>query len=159
MNPQDPLAGLHPLREPAAISWWPPAVGWWLLLALAVVCLAALALVLIRRHRANRYRRQALARLEQLHNRYLADGDAARFAAHTNALLKAVALAAYPRREVAASSGRQWLDFLQRHETPGAPFPEPFALCVYRGDYPESEVAALYTAALHWIRRHEVVRD
>ena len=33
-NPMDPatlLEQLAPLREPAPITWWPPAPGWWLL--------------------------------------------------------------------------------------------------------------------------------
>ena len=32
MNPQDPLAALHPLRTPEPIGWWPLAPGWWVLL-------------------------------------------------------------------------------------------------------------------------------
>ena len=62
MNPQDPLAALHPLREPVAIGWWPPAPGWWLLAGLVLAALLALAWYALRRYRANAYRRQALAR-------------------------------------------------------------------------------------------------
>ncbi|MCB1675836.1 MAG: DUF4381 domain-containing protein, partial [Halioglobus sp.] len=94
MNPQDPLANLHPLREPLAVSWWPPAPGWWLVLALGIGTVLALTALLLRRYRRSRYRRQALQRLAQMHERYLADGDAAQFATQTNALLKAVALRA-----------------------------------------------------------------
>ncbi|NQY04093.1 MAG: DUF4381 family protein [Halieaceae bacterium] len=51
MNPQsDPLAALHPLREPAAIALWPPAPGWWLLALLLMVLLIAAALWLRRRY-------------------------------------------------------------------------------------------------------------
>ena len=159
MNPQDPLANLHPLREPLAVSWWPPAPGWWLLLALGIGCGVALTLFLVRRYRRNRYRRQALQRLAQVRKNYLSDGDAAQFATQTNALLKAVALRAYPRREVAGSSGQQWLAFLRRQGAAAAPFPEQFALGLYRGDFPDTEVTALHAAAQHWIRRHEVDRD
>ena len=64
MNPQDPLAALHPLRTPEPIGWWPLAPGWWVLLV-AVVLLAALAVYLARRHyRRNAYRRVAMLQLQ-----------------------------------------------------------------------------------------------
>ncbi|MGL4564148.1 MAG: DUF4381 family protein, partial [Halioglobus sp.] len=91
MNPQDPLAQLHPLREPLPIGWWPPAPGWWLLAVLLLVLLVALAWYLLRRYRARTYRRVALAQLARLHAAYRQNGDALQFIAQTNALLKSVA--------------------------------------------------------------------
>jgi len=38
----DPLAGLHDIHMPEAIGWWPPAPGWWLLLGLVFISIAAL---------------------------------------------------------------------------------------------------------------------
>ena len=75
MNPQDPLAALHPLREPLPVGWWPPAPGWWLLAALVLVALLALAWFALRRYRANAYRRQALARLRELATGYQQQAD------------------------------------------------------------------------------------
>ena len=112
MNPQDPLANLHPLREPDLIGWWPLALGWWLLIVLAALCLAFLLAAVIKRYRANAYRRQAMAQLQILRRTYLADRDPSRYIAAANALLKSVALRSYPRREIAAASGEQWLRFL-----------------------------------------------
>ena len=70
MNPQDPLANLHPLREPELIGWWPLAPGWWILIVIALLCLGALIYLLIRRSRRNAYRRLALSQLQNLHAKY-----------------------------------------------------------------------------------------
>jgi len=155
VNPTDPLAALHPLRDPAPIPWWPPAPGWWLLFALALVALSLLAWWLLRRRRRNAYRRRALARLQELQQRYPGDAGAQAHAAAVNALLKSVALIAYPRREVAACSGRQWLEFLHSTAPPGARFPDGFADAGYRADPPDIDLEQSHRAAAHWLQHHE----
>ena len=54
---QEPLAQLHGLHLPEAISWWPPAPGWWLL---AVLILGAIAF-LIWRHLSKRHDAPAIS--------------------------------------------------------------------------------------------------
>ena len=53
----------------------------------------------LRRRRRNAYRRRALARLQELRALHPGDTDAQAYTAAVNALLKSVALIAYPRRE------------------------------------------------------------
>lgn len=158
MNPQDPLASLHPLREPLPIGWWPPAPGWWLLAVLLLVALLALGWYLIRRYRANAYRRRALAQLAQLGLQYQQHRDELQFLADTNALLKSVALVAYPRREVAASTGADWLAFLNTALKQDEQFPAGFVSGAYRRSGPGIDVGQMQRCAAAWIRRHEVAR-
>ncbi len=158
MNPQDPLAALHPLREPLAVGWWPPAPGWWLLAGLVLVALLALAWFALRRYRANAYRRQALARLRELATGYQQQADPQRFIAETNALLKSIALVAYPRREVAASSGARWLAFLNSSLGQEEQFPEGFVSGAYHRQCPDIDTDQVLRAAASWIRRHEAAR-
>ncbi len=132
MNPQDPLANLHPLREPELIGWWPPAPGWWVLLALVVVLLIVAAWWLLKRYRANAYRRRALARLQQIYAAYEQDGDGRRCLHEVNGLLKTVALAAWPQRAVAATSGTGWLAFLNETCPRAAGFPPQYADALYQ---------------------------
>lgn len=101
----DPLAALRPLHPPAAIDWWPPAPGWWVLAALLLVVLGLAWW---------RYRRQALRRaaLTELSRLERSGVDDARLSAGVNQLLRRVALAGYPREQVAALSGEAWLRFL-----------------------------------------------
>ena len=105
MNPVDPLAQLNPLREPVAIGWWPLAPGWWLLIAIIAVGCALVAWRLMLRYRRNAYRRQGIATLNEIRNRWQNDGDTGACLTRTNALLKAVALRAYPQRDVASVTG------------------------------------------------------
>lgn len=156
MNPQDPLAQLQPLREPELISWWPLAPGWWLLCGLLLLLLLSLTWWLLRRYRANAYRRQALRQLDQLQESFRLDGDSMNTLAAVNALLKAVALRAYPRRDIAASSGGDWQAFLD--STGGDGFPPGFASAAYHRECPELDMETVLASARLWIRRHEVTR-
>lgn len=156
MNPQDPLTQLQPLREPDLVSWWPLAPGWWILCGLLLLLLLSLAWWLLHRYRANAYRRQALRQLDQLQEAFRHDGDSKDTAAAINALLKAVALRAYPRRDIAASSGGDWQAFLD--STGGDGFPAGFASAAYHRECPELDMEKVLACARLWIRRHEVAR-
>lgn len=155
MNPQDPLAALHPLREPPPTGWWPPAPGWWVLAAVVLLMLLVIAWILWRHYRANAYRRRALAQLDRLYRaQQTAHYDPLQFPTRLNALLKSVALVAYPQREVAARSGRQWLDFLNDCLQGDQQFPEEFVTTAYRHDPPPPDPERLYSAARAWIKCH-----
>lgn len=156
MNPQDPLAALHPLREPLPVGWWPPAPGWWLLLGLLTVAIVIITWLLLRRRKARAYRRAALAQLEILREQYRQTQDANAYLAAANALLKSAALVAYPRRDVAASSGASWLAFLNQGLSPADQFPEEFVSGAYRKNDPAINVEQLHSTAANWIKRHEV---
>lgn len=156
MNPQDPLAALSPLREPAGIGWWPPAPGWWLLLALGVAVILALAVFLLRRYQRNAYRRRALRQLQTLQSAHRENRDDRRFAKDLNALLKSVALLAYPARDVAARHGAAWRNFLNDSLPPAEHFSQNFDEAAYRTSPPTIDTDSLHRSAQQWIRRHKV---
>lgn len=104
---------LQELPLPAAISYLPQTWGWRVLLAVAGLLVIAL---LVRKHhhwRQNRYRREALARLDQLRQQFgqQADGKALR---EVPELLKRVALSSPQQPDVARLTGQAWQEFLQR---------------------------------------------
>jgi hypothetical protein len=111
----NPLAGLRGYHLPGAISWWPPAPGWWLLALLVLALAAMLAWWLSRRHRRRAAARAAERELEDLRARLAEGGDAGEFVRNLSVLLRRYAIRAYPRREVAALTGEQWLRFLDSH--------------------------------------------
>jgi hypothetical protein len=161
MNPQDPLAALHALREPELIGWWPMALGWWLLIALLLIVLAALAAFCWRRYQYRAYRRQALRQLEVIELNFRQTGDQQAYLENVNRLLKATALRAYPREEVASITGEPWLQLL--NSTMGEvrnkhAFPANFARAGYQAVPEVLNPEALHDSARIWIKQHEVRR-
>jgi hypothetical protein len=155
MNPQDPLANLHPLRQPDLIGLWPPAPGWWLLLLAALLCLASLIYMLLRRYRRNAYRRRALIQLQSLHTDYSAKKEHSQYLRELNTLLKSVALVAYPRADIAASHGEAWRTFLNTNLPQEEHFESVFNDAVYQKTCPEIDVEQLHRSAQYWIKRHK----
>lgn len=109
MNGQDPLAQLRDIHLPDTGGFWPPAPGWWLLGALVLASVAALALFWHRHRRNTLWQRQARNLLADLE--HSASKDSIWFC-ELNALLKRVARQAFPDRNPEALSGQAWTDFL-----------------------------------------------
>ena len=144
----DPLASLRPLHPPAPVEWWPPAPGWWVLAALLLVLLG---LVWWHRRRTA-LRRAALLELAQLER---SEPDDTRLAIGVNQLLRRVALACFPRRQVAALSGEAWLRFLDS-EAGGTGFcagPGRLLATAPFAPVTRLERAALLALAQQWIRK------
>ena len=151
---QDPgdLARLHPLVLPEEISLWPSAPGWWLVGAGLLVVLLVLVVDLARRHRALRFRREALRELAEIR----AGGDLVPLPR----LLKLVALEVHERRTVAGLSGTAWAAFLDTTGGGGrfgAGAGEELARLAYEGAAPP-DPAALLDACERWIRAQEPPR-
>ncbi len=156
MNPQDPLAALNPLRDPAAIGWWPLAPGWWILIVLAVLTIAIACYYLTKRYHANAYRRMALQQLAYIHT-HTNPADKLRRVSDINALLKSVALQQFPRHDIASLSGDAWLGFLnttRRSESTDSEFSASFATAAYQPQVPDLDDEQLFQASKHWITKH-----
>lgn len=108
MDDPGSLQNLNDIVTPGAIAWWPPAPGWYAVLAVLVVLLAWGAFRSLVWWRRNIYRRQALRELQAIR------AEGASSAARIPPLLKRVALSAWPRPSVAHLSGREWHGFLDR---------------------------------------------
>ena len=154
MNPIDvnslPLRDIH---LPSAVAWWPPAYGWWIVLAVLCVALVA-GLVVYRR----RYRERAAIRGLKAVARSLADGTAPVVCVQRiSMILRRFAMSISPRRAVAGLTGEDWLGFLDgrwgRDE-----FSAGIGRVLIYGPYAPADrvsaddVGALNTLCLDWIR-------
>ena len=126
--PIDPAALLDMLRDiqlPTAVSWWPPAPGWWLL------SVAVLLVYLGRRYEwYRRLRRRfqssraplavaadvaVLAEFRRIRASFAEDNDVQALSAALSVLLRRVAMRSVPRHEVAALTSESWLEWLDDH--------------------------------------------
>ena len=100
----DMLAGLRDVHLPEAVDsyWWPPAIGWWILLA--VVLLLPLVIKIIHWQRIRSAKYYALREMDKYVLEY-ADNPA-RFAQEISVLLRRIAILKYGKDEVASLSGK-----------------------------------------------------
>jgi hypothetical protein len=144
--------GLRDIHPPAEPAFWPPAPGWWVLLALLAAGMAAATTRAWRAYRARARRRRILAELGRISGR--AQGPA--LAAAVSALLKRVALARFPGGQVAPLTGQAWLDFLDRNGGAGR-FAAGVGRVLAEGPYaPAMDVdpQALLDLARDWVRKN-----
>lgn len=164
MTTADPysLERLHDIVEPVAVSWWPPAAGLWLLLAMLLLWLTVLVLLAWLAYRRNRYRREALRLLGDISPALLDPRSRNDALGEVAQLLKRTALSAYPRAQVARLNGEQWLDFLDRSGGAGR-FSQGAAALLGRISWqPQAgaklsrqELKEIAAAARHWIIHHQ----
>jgi hypothetical protein len=157
------LSNLRDIVEPAGNIWWPPAPGQ-VLLAVLILLWALVAILRWRQHRRqNAYRREALRELASIQGSLLNPQNRADGLRRLSVLLKRVALAAYPRAEVAALTGEGWTAFLDRTAgrdlfkdgpdralTAAVAAPQPGA------DVTSADCQHLVSAARRWIATHRV---
>lgn len=160
LQPQavDPLANLRDIQLPGEVSSL-PAFGAWLLAGAILLLLFALGYYLWRRYQRRHYRRAAL----QVHSEILdSNGSDTEKLQSLNALLKRVALYAYPQTTVAGLYGAQWQALLQA-ACPQIPIDEKLTRTLTEQLYSaeitsadELEQFADYVKA--WINRHDALK-
>jgi len=121
MEAEDPLSQLADIHLPAAVTFWPPAPGWWVLVALVLLALALLGrrqlqLLLVRRRLATALRELSFvhAAWKEQQDQDIAGRNAAGLALlyGFNAILKRVALATSTDPLIPRLIGPAWLQFL-----------------------------------------------
>ncbi|HEY5715863.1 MAG TPA: DUF4381 domain-containing protein [Psychromonas sp.] len=141
---QNPLAQLNDIVDPSLPSFWPLAPIYWFLLGIVFIgVLGSLYLF-------KKYRKQQLKQKKSLQKLLELKKSEANFVL-LNQLLKGVALAYFPRRQVASLHGGQWFDFLQRYaQAPLFENKQQFIERLYQQD-PRACSASDFAQAHRWI--------
>ncbi|VAW74579.1 FIG00657500: hypothetical protein [hydrothermal vent metagenome] len=106
-----PALQLRDIHLPAEPGLWPPALGWWVLATLLLILLVWAARAANRRYHLRHQRQKILAMLNTLEQETNRNATPEKIA-QLSTLLRRLALSRYPRRRVAALTGRDWLTFL-----------------------------------------------
>jgi hypothetical protein len=154
MNPIDfsqlPLRDIH---LPGAVAWWPPAIGWWVLLAMTLGVLIVMLFVYRRRYRE----RAAIRGFKSVANA-LADGaDPSVCIQRISMILRRFAMSIGGTPEVAGLTGERWLRFLDGRWSRDE-FSAGIGRVLISGPYapPDrvsaGDVSALNSLCLDWVR-------
>lgn len=146
-----PLRDIH-LSEVA--SWWPPAIGWWLL-AIIIALFIFLGYWLYRRPRhAKLALKSAKIKLAELKQDSGLDGG--QKLARLSILLRRVAISLSPDRTVAGLTGQAWLAYLDRPMN-GSPFSNGMGRLLIESPYQRTpptaeETDQLFALCESWLK-------
>ncbi|MFQ3323963.1 MAG: hypothetical protein ACI90U_001788 [Pseudomonadales bacterium] len=153
------LHGIDEVILPESISLIPQTVGWKIIGVLLITYILWRSFLAWKLWQKNWYRREGLQALSEIRNLFEAGNTAA--VNEVPALLKSVALQAYPRSEIAQLSGKPWIDFL--HTTlPDKNFGGANTLLVVAyspaASWPQStpDIQTLFDSCESWITSHVV---
>lgn len=147
------LAQLKDIHLPDAIGLWPLAPGWWIVISLATALTLWLCWQAWQRHLRNRAKKRALVLLQKFKQRYQQQGNTTETAALLSTLLRRVAIAYFPRHDVAGLKGANWVNFLDSHAKQSlfAPIKELLLALPYQGKS-EQSLSPLFDACESWIK-------
>lgn len=151
------IRGIAEILPADPVSWLPSTVGWKLSLLILLGWLARALWRQWQRWHRNRYRRAALAELEHIFSQ---QQDARRQLAAIATLLKSTALQAWPRTEVAALSGAEWITWLNTHGPQplfSGPATNLLTQSIYSGEtgVNSGDIEQLGDMTASWIRQHQ----
>lgn len=162
METEDPLSQLADIHLPAAVPFWPPAPGWWLLAAILLAAGLFLGYRYYKKWQEQQRLKRALAELEQAIQvfRQTPEDDPQQqnrqglaLLYSVNSLLKRVALVHHPLSDIASLTGQAWLSFLDdtgRSDDFSRGPGKVLAEGEYRPTF-DADSEALYDCARRWI--------
>ena len=120
MDSEELLAQLADIHLPEPVSYWPPAIGWWILAAIALVLLVILFRKYASRARQQKICQYAVAELQRCYDSYSqadpANSDQSKldYVNQFNTVVRRVALVHYPQANAASLDGASWVDFIRQ---------------------------------------------
>ncbi len=146
---------LRDVHTPEAISWWPLSIGWWFLIATAVIITLLVSLKLLKRRRQNAYRGVAIAELDQHFALWQEQQKNDLYLQAANAIVKRAC--SHLNSEALSLSGQQWLEYLSAYSKELFSSDTEFALSrgLYQAD-PSLNIELVHQEIKAWLINHQV---
>ena len=106
---------LHDIHLPAAVSAWPPAIGWWILpLLILGLAFGVYHFIQYRKQRKKQiaYKKLAVNELHKIKQQYVDSNNSIALLRAVSTLLRRIGLSYLPRENIASLTGEQWIDTL-----------------------------------------------
>lgn len=139
------------------ISWWPLAIGWWVVIIVGT-CLFSVSLFFLVRHLIfiRSWKSDTLNKLTHL-ERKLSDSTARETAMALSEYLRRIALKRFSRKECASLVGYAWLTWLKAHDPKGFDWEKEGLLLIkvpyapINSQFPADQVRNLIQATKNWV--------
>jgi hypothetical protein len=145
-----------PLRDihlPDAITWWPPAIGWWLLLVLIPIVIYG-----IWRSYKRLTRNTAVKSAKRILNVIKDDSNSSDLQKlqQLSTWLRRVTMSVAPKQHNAGLTGQAWLTYLD-NGAEGTPFSDGIGQCLANAQFRQSapadlDINALVTLCETWLK-------
>ena len=156
MDPSTLLSQLKDIHAPEPISAWPLAIGWWLVIILAIVCVASLSYLLLRKRLKSTWKRQAIKSFKQLSSNYLQEPSTDNLLA-INRLLKQAFSSAKNNRDYMHLCESDWAEALKTIQHKDSSILHEQEISILSKDIYERQTSKLDSAAFerisHWINQ------
>lgn len=149
---------LKGIALPEPVSWWPFAIGWWLVLAISLLLLTTITIKLFKQYKQNKYRKIAVLELQTLFNGWQEDANTTSYLHSTNALLKRVVREVEQNKQTQHlhKHGREWGSLLQRYSK--QPLSDVTLDALTTACYkrkPDVDIPQLHKQITTWIKTHQ----
>ena len=158
--PTDPLAELRDIHLPPEIGWWPLAYGWWILITVLFTLTMFAIFFLVKQHRSNLYKRQALRELHAL-KKNLGSSNNDRFSYALN-ILKKTCISNHRSVNAVSNNIRDFIVFIRNQSTKSLfqNIPENINEIMYDAEADEissDDLNKFLTDAEKWISSHRII--
>lgn len=160
MDSQELLNQLSDIRLPNEIGLWPPALGWWLLLAILLVSLYAVLNAFLKRIALQYSLNAALGELNSAYANWHSSAPESKtdatleYVNTSNTILRRVALVkATHKKNIASLTGEEWITFV-RSEGDSRMLTEEIASALSQGRFQQSldvDTETLHSFCASWI--------
>lgn len=153
---QQLLQQLRDIHLPDPVSAWPPAIGWWLLLAVGLAALALLIRKISAYRQNNKFRKVALQQLQVFEAEFQQQQNVQHYLQNANSVLRRILLQTSSLPELTSKSGAGWSETLRnssRYE-----LDENALFWLSTGCYqaePDTDVASLHAQIVDWVKQYQ----